>query len=169
MLKRRMAALAGVALSVALTACAPGMTPTPDRPVSPPTDGTTATPVAPPASGTDTAAEATFLQLINDHRARVGAAALTVDPGLTAAARAWAAQMASENHLYHQDLEPLLNPWQLVGENVGYGPDEPALHQGFLDSSGHRANLENDAYTHIGIGVVVDDNGRMWTSHVFGG
>ncbi|MDY7105119.1 MAG: CAP domain-containing protein [Actinomycetota bacterium] len=146
------------------------MTPTPDEPVSPASGDTTVTTVAsPPTGGTDRAAEATFVTLINDHRAGIGASPLAVDPGLTAAAQAWAAQMASENHLYHQDLEPLLNPWRLVGENVGYGPDEPSLHQGFLNSSGHRANLENNSYTHIGVGVVVDDNGRMWTSHVFGG
>jgi uncharacterized protein YkwD len=52
-----------------------------------------------------------------------------------------------------------------AAENIasGYASAEAVLN-GWLNSSGHRANIENGSYTHHGIGYV--EEGNYWT-HVF--
>jgi uncharacterized protein YkwD len=53
--------------------------------------------------------------------------------------------------------------WGAAGENIAHGqPTAAAVMAGWLSSRGHRANLENAAYTHHGVGLV----GTHWT-HVF--
>lgn len=47
----------------------------------------------------------------------------------------------------------------LVLENIGRGYGASAIHQGLLDSPGHRANIENADVTHVGIGVVAEAEG----------
>ena len=50
-----------------------------------------------------------------------------------------------------------------AGENIAYGYRSPEeVLQGWLESPGHRKNLENPKYTHHGVGVA----GTMWT-HLF--
>jgi hypothetical protein len=56
--------------------------------------------------------------------------------------------------------------WRKLGENVGRGGSVDVLHQAFVNSPGHYANLVDPAFTHIGVGVV-ERNGTLWTAHVF--
>ena len=50
-----------------------------------------------------------------------------------------------------------------AGENIAFGYRSPEqVLQGWLESPGHRKNLENPKYTHHGVGL----SGTMWT-HVF--
>ena len=48
--------------------------------------------------------------------------------------------------------------WQALGENVGVGLDANQLHDEFMASSGHRANILGD-YNYVGIGTAVDESG----------
>ena len=41
-----------------------------------------------------------------------------------------------------------------VAENVGVGYSVQALHDAFMGSTGHRANILNASYNRVGIGVV---------------
>lgn len=48
----------------------------------------------------------------------------------------------------------------MVGENIAYGyTSSSSVFQGWLNSSGHRANIENPNYTHVGFGLT----GKYWT------
>ncbi|HLM68573.1 MAG TPA: CAP domain-containing protein, partial [Longimicrobium sp.] len=54
--------------------------------------------------------------------------------------------------------------WRMVAENIAWTPEQDARQtlQGWINSPGHRQNLENCAYTHHGIGL----RDAYWT-HVF--
>ncbi len=59
-----------------------------------------------------------------------------------------------------------------VGENIAYnfGYQYPAwqLFDGWMKSPGHHANIMNDQYTEIGVGVVGTHGGKYFACQVFG-
>jgi uncharacterized protein YkwD len=123
-----------------------------------------------PAAAWDTAAESSFVSLLNGQRAAVGLPALRVDPSLRSSARNQVQWMIDHATLAHQDLhDDLAQGWAIVGENVGYGPNAGVIHNALVASPGHYANIVHTQYSSVGIGVQVDANGRMWVSQVFGG
>lgn len=121
---------------------------------------------APPNGSFSSSSEAQFEQLINSHRANSGLAALSSDSGLDAEARAWSQTMATTGSFEHSNISRFLGPWSSVGENIAYGGSVTSMFNGLVASSGHNANMLGD-YTHFGIGVWVDGNGTLWTTHVF--
>ena len=104
--------------------------------------------------------------LVNASRARAGLPALTIDLEAQNKAQAWAEQMARENRLYHSNLADGMTGWRMLAENVGYGSSIAQVHEAYMNSSGHKANILNNRVTHIGTGVA-RGNGRTWTVHVF--
>jgi hypothetical protein len=111
----------------------------------------------------DPQAEQQLVQELNQERARAGLPSLQVDDRLTRAARAHTAGMAKKNLLTH-DLpgEPTL-PKRLAAtglrfnndaENVAFNSDINRVHQGFMNSPGHRANILSPNYNTVGIGVL---------------
>jgi uncharacterized protein YkwD len=127
--------------------------------------GLVAAPSAQAASGTTS--ERQFVSRINDARHDVGRPSLSTSSELTAVARAWAEKMASSNNLKHNpNLTTQVTGWHYVGENVGVGGDVASLHQAFMDSAPHKANILDRDYTQIGVGVA-SGHGRMWVVEVF--
>jgi uncharacterized protein YkwD len=129
-------------------------------------------PVTPPVRSGRSAAQvvATLVALVNGERAAAGLAPLAVDGGLAAAARAQAERMAAAGTVSHQDLAAVAGlGWSAVGENAAHGDDPTGLHQAFMGSGGHRANVLGATFTHLGIGVVVADDGSIWVAEVFAG
>jgi len=55
----------------------------------------------------------------------------------------------------------------MFAENVGTGQNVDTLWAAFLDSPGHRSNIVNPAYTHVGVAVITEASGRQWTTHRF--
>jgi len=54
-----------------------------------------------------------------------------------------------------------------VGENVGYGyRTSEAMINAWLKSRGHKENIEGD-YTHFGISVRQDENGKNYVTNIF--
>src|SRR5580658_9156809 len=117
-----------------------------------------------PFSDYDPGAEVVLLDLANQARAQAGAPRLTLDAGMSQAARAHAEAMFAARQLSHQfDGEPSL-PQRLgtatstlldqEGENVALDFDAEKGHQHLMLSPPHRANLLNPAYNVIGLGVV---------------
>jgi hypothetical protein len=51
-------------------------------------------------------------------------------------------------------------------ENVGYGGSVSVVHDALMASPGHRENILNSRYSHLGVGVVVQD-GTVWVAEVF--
>ena len=112
-------------------------------------------------------AEAQFIDLINSERTSRGLNPLSVDPDLTAGARMQAAAIRDASRLFHNpDLGSVTTGWSWIGENVGYGYDVANLHNAFMNSSGHRANILKSGATHVGLGVFVDGP-TVWVAEVF--
>jgi uncharacterized protein YkwD len=117
-----------------------------------------------PFTDYDAQAEQILLELANQARAEAGAPRLTIDAGLSHAARAHAEAMFAARQLSHQfEGEPSL-PQRLAtathtqldqeGENVALDFDAAHGHQHLMLSPPHRANLLNPAYNVIGLGVI---------------
>ena len=140
-------------------------TPTPTTTTSAPSSTTTTT--EPPAQGAfDHAAESDFVGRINSLRSSNGKGGLTRDGSLDARARDWAKYMAESGALAHSNLGSLMPPWVAVAENIGQGGSVSQIFDLLSGSSGHLANMLGD-YTHLGVGVWLDANGVLWTTHVF--
>jgi uncharacterized protein YkwD len=108
--------------------------------------------------------EQQLLQLANEARQQAGAPPLTLDRGLSQAARTHAQAMLESRQLSHQFAgEPSL-PQRLAvttnlqldqeGENVALDYDAVHGHEHLMLSPPHRANLLNPAYNVVGLGVV---------------
>lgn len=113
--------------------------------------------------------ESQFRSLINGLRGDVGVGALAANGPLDSYARNWAQTMGSTGNFEHSDISVLLGPWSRVGENIAYGYSVQSMFNGLVASQGHYDNMVNGDYTHFGVGVWVDGDGRIWTAHVFGG
>lgn len=125
----------------------------------------------------DAQAEEQLFVLANQARREAGAPPLTLDSGLTQAARAHAKVMLSEQQLSHQfDGEPAL-PQRLAiatqllldeeAENVALDSGPEQGHQHLLHSPPHRANLLNPSYNVVGLGVVRSGD-RLYIVQDFG-
>jgi uncharacterized protein YkwD len=118
-----------------------------------------------------------LLALANQSRKLAGAPALTLDNGLSQAARTHALAMLEARQLSHQfNGEPSL-PLRLAatttlqldqeGENVALDYDAEHANQHLMLSPPHRANLLNPAYNVVGLGVVRSGD-RLYIVQDFG-
>lgn len=121
------------------------------------------------AAGADSATEADFLAHINAERTSRGLNTLTVDSGLRSHARKHTQDMMDANKIYHSTSAELKaaagSGWTKLGENVGRGGSVSSLHQAFMDSPGHRANILGE-YNYVGIGTGTKD-GVLYVTVVF--
>ena len=62
-------------------------------------------------------------------------------------------------------LKGVVPQWQLIGENIGTGFAVQSLHDSFMASGGHRANILGN-YNRVGIGVVTQGE-RIWVTFDF--
>jgi uncharacterized protein YkwD len=125
----------------------------------------------------DLQAEQRLLELANESRHQAGAPPLTLDSGLSQAARIHAQAMLAAEQLSHRfDGEPSL-PQRLAamtllqldqeGENVALDYDADHGHAHLMLSPPHRANLLNPAYNVVGLGVVRSGD-RLYIVQDFG-
>jgi len=101
--------------------------------------------------------------LANQSRAAQGLAPLKWDSDLAAAALLHCRRMAAEGEIAHRyggeaDLSERAGKagahFSLIEENVALGSYVDRIHQGWMDSPGHRANILNPGVDHVGIAVV---------------
>ncbi len=107
-----------------------------------------------------------FVSSINSLRSSKGLATLTRSGSLDGEAKAWAKHMGTSGSLSHSNLVRLIPPWSAVAENVGAGGSVSSVFSLLAGSSSHLDNILGD-YTHVGAGVWVDQNGKIWTVHLF--
>ena len=158
------------------TTTAPAPTTTVAPPVTttaPPATTTTVAPVTTPTAaavsgGFSAAAESDFISRINGLRSSLGLAGLAGNGALNNYARWWAKQMADSGNFAHSNIGSLLNPWTVVGENIGYGPSVNSIFNALVASPGHYKNMADARFTSVGAGAYLDSSGRLWTAHVFG-
>ncbi len=154
----------------------PATPPVADTPTTTPTTPTTGNGTGSNAGMNST--EQAVLTLVNSERAKAGCAALTANSTLTSVARAHSADMAKRNYFSHTNPDGA-SPFdrmraagyngRLMGENIAAGyRTAAAVMQGWMNSSGHRANILRCGYREIGIGFVTGGSyGTYWTQ-VFG-
>lgn len=114
-------------------------------------------------------AEQMFIDGINEERAAIGAQPLVMYVDMRTAAREWTEDMVSRETLEHASniVGGIPDGWIAAGENVGRGGTVPGLMRAFMRSDGHRENLLNPDYTHIGVGVAITPRNVMYTTHRF--
>jgi len=121
------------------------------------------------AAGADSGSEGEFIAKINSSRASAGLAPLSSNGGLTSYARQHTADMMSEGGIYHSSSAQLGGAggsgWDRMGENVGRGQSPSSLHEAFMNSSGHRANILGD-YNYVGVGTGSQD-GYLYVTVIF--
>ena len=110
------------------------------------------------------AAEAEEIRaMANEARAQAGVGQLEWDHSLAAAALEHCLRMAAEGPISHQYAgEPDLSAraaqagahFSVIEENVAIGPSADAIHEEWMQSPGHRANLLSPDVDHVGIAVV---------------
>lgn len=123
-----------------------------------------------------TAFENKVLELVNAERAKNGLSALQMDESVRKVARVKSSDMSQNNYFSHTSptygtpfemLKSYGISYKSAGENIAQGYTSPeAVVNGWMNSSGHRANILNASYTHIGIGY--EANGNYWTQMFIG-
>jgi uncharacterized protein YkwD len=138
----------------------------------------TAVAAAPPRSGltqaptsaavvADGALDAQFVSMLNDERSAAGLNILVPYDDLVDDAVIHTGAMLARGDIYHSsDLTKFTTGWQSIGENVGYGPNVTKLHNAFMASPTHRANIMGD-YDRVGVASRVDPNGRIYVTVLF--
>lgn len=126
----------------------------------------------------DPSTESAVLALVNAERAEAGCAPVTANTQLATSARGHARDMAARNYFSHtsQDGRTLGDRvdasgyrWSGIGENIAKGyADAEQVMEGWMNSSGHRANILNCSYRHLGIGLATSSKGSRYWVQVFG-
>lgn len=105
-----------------------------------------------------------LLAMANQSRAREGAPALAWDPALALAARKHCERMVAEGPIAHRyGGEPDVSErasmdgahFGLIEENIAVGSYPAEIHEGWMNSPGHRRNLLNPEVDHVGISVIM--------------
>lgn len=110
-----------------------------------------------------------YLQLIhNRERGMEDVPQLAYNESLEAFAQEWAESMASRRRLKHSNLG--FSGFGYKGENIAKGQTtEESVLKSWMESSGHRKNILNSRYTHVGFGCARTENGTLYWCACFGG
>ncbi|RLL40370.1 hypothetical protein D8M04_19225 [Oceanobacillus piezotolerans] len=120
--------------------------------------------------------EQEVVELTNQERAKQGLAPLEIDTELSKVAREKSNDMAVNNYFDHNSpkygspfdmMKSFGISYKTAGENIAKGQRTPAeVVNAWMNSEGHRANILNGQFTHIGVGYV--ENGNVWTQQFIG-
>lgn len=111
--------------------------------------------------------QARVAELVNQTRAQYGRSSLRDNLQLDNKAQAWAEHLARYNTLEHSNLPSgITYQWRSLAENVGYGGSIEQVHQAYLNSPGHRANILDPRWNYMGTGVAWRGS-RVFTVQVF--
>ncbi|GGA89674.1 CAP domain-containing protein [Ornithinibacillus halotolerans] len=115
--------------------------------------------------------ESEVVTLTNRERTQAGLAPLEVDTALSNVAREKSNDMHRNNYFSHTSptygspfdmMRDFGITYQSAGENIAAGQQTPAeVVQAWMNSQGHRENILNGNFTHIGVGY--NPEGRQWT------
>ena len=115
--------------------------------------------------------EKQVIDLTNAERAKEGLKPLEMHSPLMEVAQAKSEDMAKNNYFSHtsptygspfDQIKSAGISYRSAGENIAQGQRTPQqVVQAWMESPGHRQNIMNANYTHIGVGFV--ENGYYWT------
>ena len=120
--------------------------------------------------------EEEVVRLVNKERASRGLSTLKHNWELSRVARYKSEDMKNKNYFSHtsptygtpfQMMKSFGISYKTAGENIARGYSTPAaVVNGWMNSSGHRANILNSSFTEIGVGYYSD--GNYWTQMFIG-
>lgn len=120
--------------------------------------------------------ESEVIRLVNEIRQQNGLRPLAANWELSRVARYKSQDMRNNGYFSHnsptygtpfQMLSAFGLSYRTAGENIAKGYASPqAVVNGWMNSSGHRANILNASYTQIGVGYV--SGGNYWTQLFIG-
>ena len=115
--------------------------------------------------------ESRVAELVNEQRAKYGLSPLKLSSDISAVARAKSQDMADNGYFSHTSptygspfdmLKRFGISYKAAGENIAQGYSTPeAVVNGWMNSTGHRANILSENFTELGVGYVA--NGNYWT------
>ncbi len=108
-----------------------------------------------------------MVRKVNEAREAEGLPALEVSSALRSNARLHSADMADNDFFSHTSpsrgtFAARVNAsgisYSGAGENIAYNSSVGSAHSMLMGSAGHRANILHTDFTHIGIGIVWDED-----------
>lgn len=120
--------------------------------------------------------EAKVIELTNNERKKNGLAALQIDTNLSNVARKKSIDMQQNNYFSHTSptygspfdmMRDFGVTYKTAGENIAKGQQTAEqVVNAWMNSEGHRKNILNGQFTHIGVGF--GENGAYWTQMFVG-
>ncbi len=130
----------------------------------------------PGVDATVDAYEKQVVELVNAERTKRGLKPLTMNWELSRVARYKSQDMHDQGYFSHTSptygspftmIRNFGISYRTAGENIARGYASPrAVVDGWMNSSGHRANILNESFTQIGVGYVA--SGHYWTQMFIG-
>lgn len=120
-------------------------------------------------NGTDSPDEACFRTKINAERSSRNIPVLENSEPMNVIASVHSEEMAAAQTIYHNENLPNeegVRPFAAVGENVGMGSSCQIIHDAFMASPGHKANILDRDYNELGVGVEERD-GTLFVTEIF--
>ncbi len=117
------------------------------------------------------------IRLTNIERAKIGLQPLMANWELSRVARYKSQDMVDNNYFSH--TSPIYgSPFKMMkdfglsyitaAENIAMGQRTPAeVVTAWMNSSGHRRNILNSSYNQIGVGLAINDQGRLYWTQQF--
>nr|WGD90283.1 CAP domain-containing protein [Bacillus subtilis] len=120
--------------------------------------------------------EKKVVELTNAERQKQGLKPLQIDETLSKSARAKSQDMKDKNYFDHQSptygspfdmMKSFGISYKTAGENIAkYQKTPEEVVKAWMNSEGHRKNILNPNFTHIGVGYV--ESGSIWTQQFIG-
>lgn len=119
------------------------------------------------------------LNLVNAERAKEGLGALVIDSNLSNVAQLKSRDMIDKDYFDHNSptygtpfdmMRSFGITYRVAGENIAMGHSTPEeVVEGWMNSAGHRKNIMNPRFTHLGMGIDRAQSGRIYWTQMFTG
>jgi len=110
--------------------------------------------------------------LINEHRVSIGLAELEWNETIAGQCRNHSIEMANAHTINHDGFNDRINKigetitWNWAGENVAYNYSAQGAVTAWLNSPGHKSNIESNSNL-TGVGVAFDEDSVMYFTQIF--
>lgn len=112
-----------------------------------------------------------IVELVNEEREKAGLNPVTLDAAASSAAMLRSREIVSSfSHTrpngssFSTALKEQGISYRRAGENIAWGQRSPEqVMEGWMNSSGHRANILGESFTHIGVGYHQENGVNYWT------
>ena len=117
-----------------------------------------------------------FMVLVNNHRKSIGLKPFTHSDSIALIALGHSHDMATKEVSFGHtgfssrctDARNVMSGGNLCAENVAWGQKTAqAVFTSWMNSSSHRANIENGRLTHCGLGISQSSSGALYWTHLF--